>query len=57
MNRHEIRQLRIDAGLTQARFAQLLSVSPKTIEAWEGGWRKCPPAMQQLIKFVLHKPE
>ena len=33
----EIRQIRRDAGMTQAVFAYYMGVSKKTVEAWEGG--------------------
>lgn len=49
----EIRQLRIDAGLTQARFALRLGVSLKTVQSWEGGWRKCPEPMQRLMRLAI----
>jgi putative transcriptional regulator len=36
----QIRKLRRSLGKTQAEFATLLSVSVKTIEAWEAGTKK-----------------
>lgn len=33
----EIRDIRRDAGMTQAVFAYYMGVSKKTVEAWEGG--------------------
>ena len=34
---HEIREIRINAGMTQAVFADYMGVSHKTVEAWEKG--------------------
>lgn len=36
-NAVQIKRLRKSLGQTQAEFASLLSVSVKTVEAWEGG--------------------
>ena len=33
----EIRKIRLQAGMTQASFAQFMGISPKTVEAWENG--------------------
>lgn len=33
----EIRDIRMKAGMTQSVFAAYMGVSPKTVEAWEGG--------------------
>lgn len=33
----EIRDIRIEAGMTQAIFAEYMGVSKKTVEAWECG--------------------
>ena len=33
----EIKDIRINAGMTQAVFAQFMGVSVKTVEAWEAG--------------------
>ena len=37
VDNEEIRKIRIDAGMTQAAFAQFMGISPKTVEAWECG--------------------
>lgn len=36
-NGKEIRSIRMKAGMTQTVFASYMGVSPKTVEAWEGG--------------------
>ena len=33
----EIKDIRINAGMTQAIFAEFMGVSVKTVEAWESG--------------------
>ena len=33
----EIREIRMNAGMTQSVFASYMGVSKKTVEAWEGG--------------------
>ena len=33
----EIREVRMNAGMTQSVFAAYMGVSIKTVEAWEGG--------------------
>ena len=37
LDNNEIRKVRIEAGMTQAAFAQFMGISPKTVEAWECG--------------------
>lgn len=34
------RQIRIDAGLSQEAFAELVGVTPRTVQRWEAGTRK-----------------
>ena len=36
-NAKEIKDIRINAGMTQAIFAEFMGVSVKTVEAWEAG--------------------
>ena len=36
-NAEEIKDIRINAGMTQAIFAEFMGVSVKTVEAWEAG--------------------
>ena len=37
LDNSEIREIRLNAGMTQAAFAQFMGISPKTVEAWENG--------------------
>ncbi len=36
-NAKEIRDIRLNAGMTQSVFAKFMGVSVKTVEAWEAG--------------------
>lgn len=50
-------QARLKAGLTQARFAELLGVSKRTLEQWEQGRREPSGAAKTLIKVAELHPE
>lgn len=46
-----LHQLRTKAGLSQARLAALLGVTPNTVARWERGEREPPP---YLTAAVIH---
>ena len=48
---------RLKSGLTQARFAALLGVSPRTLEQWEQGRRVPSGAAKTLIRVAELHPE
>ena len=48
---------RLKAGLTQAEFAALLGVSPRTLEQWEQGRRQPSGAARTLIRVAEKHPE
>jgi putative transcriptional regulator len=51
----QIRRLRSSLGKTQAEFASLLSVSQKTIEAWEAGTKHpTGPALRMFEILETH---
>jgi putative transcriptional regulator len=52
----EITKLRLQSGMSQAVFAQLLNVSTKTIQSWEQGQRKPSQAELRLIQVFRHDP-
>jgi DNA-binding transcriptional regulator YiaG len=52
--REQIKQARTQAGLTQQAASDLVGVSIKTIQSWEGGWRNMPEPMWRLFNILLH---
>ena len=48
----QIKQARQQAGLTQQAASDLLSVSIKTVQSWEGGWRNMPAPMWRLFNLL-----
>lgn len=49
---HRIKELRIEAQLTQKELAQLLNVSQNTYSQYENGKRQIP--IEILIKLAVH---
>lgn len=52
----EIKEIRNDAGLTQALFAQYMGVSVKTVEAWEAGRNQPDGAARRLLAITRENP-
>jgi putative transcriptional regulator len=52
-----VARARLEAGLTQARFAALLGVSKRTLEQWEQGRREPSGAAKTLIRVAERHPE
>jgi putative transcriptional regulator len=52
----ELVKLRLARGMSQAVFARLLNVSPKTVQSWEQGQRKPSQAALRLIQVFRHDP-
>ena len=50
-------RVRINSGLSQAKFAAALGVSKRTLEQWEQGRRKPSGAAKQLLKIAERHPE
>ena len=48
---------RASVGLSQARFAQLLGVSVRTLQEWEQGRREPTGAAQTLLRVATQSPE
>jgi putative transcriptional regulator len=48
---------RLDSGLSQASFANLLGVSVRTLQDWEQGRREPSGAAKTLIKVASLHPE
>lgn len=52
----DIKKIRIEAGMTQALFAQYMGVSIKTIEAWESGRNQPEGAARRLLALTRDDP-
>jgi putative transcriptional regulator len=52
----ELTTLRLDSGMSQAVFAQVLNVSTKTVQSWEQGQRKPSQAALRLIQVFRQNP-
>lgn len=51
----DIRELRLEAGMTQREFAEYFNIPVRSIENWEGKKRECPEYVLELIKYKLEK--
>ena len=51
-----VKSLRGSMGVSQPVFAQLLAVSPKTVQAWEAGRVKPPPLACRLLDKIRPDP-
>ena len=49
--------MRGSAGMSQAVFASVLSVSPNTVRSWEQGKRKPSKAARRMIHLFAVQPE
>ncbi len=52
----EIKQIRLQTGLTQKNFAAFLGVSVKTIEAWECGRNHPDGTACRMLSFTKNNP-
>lgn len=48
-----MKELRKKYGLTQKQLSEITGIPVRTIQNWEGGQRKCPQYVADLIKFKL----
>jgi len=55
-NSQEIKNIRIQAGLTQLIFAKCMGVSIKTVEAWEAGRNHPDGAACRLLMLTKNDP-
>lgn len=53
----EIVEARNRAGLSRQQFAEVLGVSPRTLEGWEQGRRKPTGAARSLLTIAKRRPE
>src|SRR5260221_3839065 len=54
---NEVVQARQNTGLSQAQFAEALSISKRTLQEWEQGRRSPSGAAQTLIRIAKTHPE
>ena len=54
---NQVAQARAKIGLTQKEFAQVLQISPRTLQEWEQGRRKPSGPAEALIKIAFRHPE
>lgn len=52
-----VAQARVSTGLSQQAFAELLGVSPRTLQDWEQGRREPTGAARTLLKVAVRHPE
>jgi putative transcriptional regulator len=52
-----IAEARARSGLSRQRFAELLGVSPRTLQEWEQGRRHPSGAARSLLTIAARRPE
>jgi putative transcriptional regulator len=52
-----VAEVRASAGLSQKRFAELMGVSPRTLQQWEQGRREPAGAAKTLLRVAEQHPE
>lgn len=52
----EIKQVRLDAKMTQKTFAACIGVTPKSVEAWEGGHSRPDGAARRMLGLMRDHP-
>lgn len=52
----EVKAVRNNVGLTQAMFAAVIGVSPKTVEAWEAGTNRPIGPARRMISIIQTNP-
>lgn len=57
VNRPPVSEIREKTGLSQARFAELLGVSVRTLQDWEQGRRAPSGAARTLLKIADKNPQ
>lgn len=57
ISRQKIKKIREDLHLSQRRFADILGVSIKTVEAWEAGRNKPAGSSVRLLQIIERRPQ
>ena len=47
------KELRQKSGMTQKEFSEYFGMSKRAVESWDGGTRKCPAYLLDLMKYKL----
>ena len=55
MNGAAFRRLRTRLGLSQAKFARKIGVSPNTVYRWEAGAVAIPPPVAVLLRLLVEQ--
>lgn len=50
-----IKEARIKHGLTQKRLSEITGIPERTIQNWEGGQRKCPEYVENMVAGLLEQ--
>lgn len=50
-----IKELRIKHGLTQKQLSEITGIPERTIQNWEGGQRKCPEYVENMVAGLLEQ--
>lgn len=50
-------EARAKVGLSQSRFAELIGISPRTLQDWEQGRREPTGAAKTLLRVAVTHPE
>ena len=56
-NPHEIKNIRLQSGMTQAVFAEFMGVSVKTVEGWEAGRNRPVGSARRLLELTKEDPK
>jgi predicted transcriptional regulator len=56
MNNHEFKKYLSVAGLTQAKTAELLHVTDRSVRSWVSGKYPIPRWVEELLHFKLQFP-
>ena len=54
---NQVASARLKTGLSQSEFAQVLQISPRTLQEWEQGRRSPSGAAKALIQIAFRHPE
>jgi transcriptional regulator with XRE-family HTH domain len=57
MTPHQLRQFRQRLGLTQAEFAECISVAPNTVARWERGVLGMRPSTERLLELLMQNTD